>query len=136
MKELLHQYYIIPNRDLQFMRASISPCFDALDRMVETGKGGSYTQVVYGPGGGRLALMSGQTLATAFVPLSGGAQAVDSVSLQIDNWNVTPMWAGLSGAGLVQINVTIPGGLSTGDVPLLATVGGAQTPSVVVISLQ
>jgi len=67
---------------------------------------------------------------------SGAAQAVDAVSVTIDNWNVTPMWAGLSGAGLVQINLTIPGGLSTGDVPLVATVGGAPTPSVVVISLQ
>jgi RHS repeat-associated protein len=31
---------------------------------------------VYGPGGGKLALMSGQTLAKGFVPLSGGATAV------------------------------------------------------------
>jgi len=36
----------------------------------------------------------------------------------------------------VQINLTIPGGLGTGDVPLVATVGGSQTPSTVVIALQ
>jgi uncharacterized protein (TIGR03437 family) len=58
------------------------------------------------------------------------------VWVQIGNWNVTPSFAGLSGAGLVQINLTIPGGQGTGDVPLVATVGGAQTPSGVVITLQ
>jgi uncharacterized protein (TIGR03437 family) len=58
------------------------------------------------------------------------------VSLLINNENVTPGFAGLSGAGLYQINLTVPAGLGTGDVPLLATVGGAQTPSTVVISLQ
>jgi RHS repeat-associated protein len=55
---------------------SIGLTFDALDRMVEQARGTSYTQIVYGPGGGKLALMSGQTLAKGFVPLSGGATAV------------------------------------------------------------
>jgi RHS repeat-associated protein len=35
---------------------------------------------VYGPGGNKLALMSGQTLAKGFVPLSGGATAVYNAS--------------------------------------------------------
>jgi hypothetical protein len=51
---------------------SIGLTYDAQGRMVEQNRGGSYTQIVYGPGGGKLALMSGQTLAKAFVPLSGG----------------------------------------------------------------
>jgi RHS repeat-associated protein len=34
---------------------------------VELSNGGSYTQFVYGPGGGKLALMNGQTLQKAFV---------------------------------------------------------------------
>jgi RHS repeat-associated protein len=50
--------------------------FDALDRMVEQNRGGSYTQIVYGANGGKLALMRGQTLGKAFVPLAGGATAV------------------------------------------------------------
>ena len=50
--------------------------FDALDRMVEQNRSGSYTQIVYGPLGNKLALMNGQTLSKAFVPLSGGATAV------------------------------------------------------------
>jgi RHS repeat-associated protein len=50
--------------------------YDALGRMVERDSGGTYTQVVYAPTGGKLALMSGQTLSKAFVSLSGGAVAV------------------------------------------------------------
>jgi len=50
-------------------------------------------------------------------------------------------FAGLSGAGLYQINLTLPAGLGTGDVPLVGAVGvlgegAVQTPPGVVISLQ
>src|SRR5579871_259522 len=44
--------------------------------MVEQASGGSYTQILYSPTGGKLALMNGQTLQKAFVPLIGGAEAV------------------------------------------------------------
>ena len=50
--------------------------YDALGRMVERESGGTYTQVVYAPTGGKLAIMSGQTLQKGFVPLSGGSVAV------------------------------------------------------------
>jgi RHS repeat-associated protein len=50
--------------------------YDALGRMVEQNRSGAYTQIVYGPSGAKLALMSGSTLLKAFVPLPGGAQAV------------------------------------------------------------
>lgn len=53
--------------------------FDALDRMVEQNRSGTYTEIVYSPGGAKLALMSGtggQTLQNAFVPLPGQATAV------------------------------------------------------------
>jgi len=56
--------------------AGVGLTFDALDRMVEQNRNGSYTQVVYGPSGTKLALMNGQALGKAFVPLSGGATAV------------------------------------------------------------
>ena len=55
---------------------SIGLTFDALDRMVEQNRSGSYTQIVYAPQGNKLALMNGQTLSKGFVPLSGGATAV------------------------------------------------------------
>ena len=54
--------------------------FDALGRMVEQASGASYTQILYGPSGGKLALMNGQTLQKARVPLLGGAQAVYNAS--------------------------------------------------------
>lgn len=50
--------------------------FDALDRMVEQNRSGVHTQVVYGPSGGRLALMNGQSLVKAFIPLPGQSAAV------------------------------------------------------------
>jgi uncharacterized protein (TIGR03437 family) len=67
--------------------------------------------------------------------------ATYTVSLQINNTGVAPMWAGLSAAGLGQINLTIPPGLGTGDVPLVAGISGGHTPlyvtpSYVVISLE
>ncbi|HYA16367.1 MAG TPA: hypothetical protein VEF06_02820, partial [Bryobacteraceae bacterium] len=59
------------------------------------------------------------------------------VTLTINGKTVIPTFAGQSSeAGLYQINLTIPASLGTGDVPLVATVGGVSTPSGVVISLQ
>ena len=49
--------------------------YDALGRAVEA-HGASYTQIVYGPQGNKIALMSGQNLTKSFVPLPGGATAV------------------------------------------------------------
>ena len=49
--------------------------YDALGRMVENNVSGAYTQIVYSPIG-RFALMNGQSLLKAFVPLPTGATAV------------------------------------------------------------
>ena len=57
------------------------------------------------------------------------------MTLSIAGKSVSPFFAGETGAGLYQLNVTIPSGLGSGDVTLQAFVGGAQTP-VVMISLQ
>jgi RHS repeat-associated protein len=50
--------------------------YDALGRMVEQNRSGTYTQIVYDPTSTKLALMSAQTLQKAFVPLAGGSMAV------------------------------------------------------------
>jgi RHS repeat-associated protein len=55
---------------------SVSLTYDALGRMVEQNRNGSYTQIVYAPNGGKLALMNGQSLQKAFMPLPGGGTAV------------------------------------------------------------
>ncbi|HLK67471.1 MAG TPA: IPT/TIG domain-containing protein [Bryobacteraceae bacterium] len=67
---------------------------------------------------------------------SGAARTTNPVTLRINNVSVTPAFAGLSGAGLYQINLTIPSGLGTGDVPIQAGVGGVETPAGVLISLR
>jgi RHS repeat-associated protein len=55
---------------------NVSLTFDALDRMIEQNRSGAYTQIVYDPSGAKLALMNGQSLVKAFVPLPGQATAV------------------------------------------------------------
>ena len=67
---------------------------------------------------------------------SEAAPTINSVKVKINGVNVPPAFAGLSGAGLYQFNLTIPSGLGTGDVSLQGVVGGVQTPSGAVISLQ
>ncbi len=49
-------------------------------RMVELNRSGVYGEIVYTPSGDKLALMNGQSLVKAFVPLTGGATAIYSSS--------------------------------------------------------
>jgi uncharacterized protein (TIGR03437 family) len=136
--------------------AQFAPSFFLLDAKHVAGiilrADGSYD--IIGPTGTSLgyptvAAKAGDTIAlfgTGFGPtnpsvapgqgFSEAAPTTNSVTLRINNVSITPTFAGLSGAGLYQINLTIPPGLSTGDVSVQATVGGVQTPSGVVISLQ
>ena len=67
---------------------------------------------------------------------AGAASTTNAVQLTIAGKPVTPAFAGLSSAGLYQINVTVPAGLGTGDVTLLSTTAGVQTQAGVVLSLQ
>jgi RHS repeat-associated protein len=55
---------------------TVGAAFNALGRMVEQNRSNVYTEIVYSPAGDKLALMSGQTLQSAFIPLPGGAKAV------------------------------------------------------------
>ncbi|MGH9393802.1 MAG: RHS repeat-associated core domain-containing protein, partial [Terriglobales bacterium] len=48
---------------------------DALGRAVEAAKSGGTVEFLYGPGGGKLAVMKGATLVRSDVPLPGGAEA-------------------------------------------------------------
>jgi RHS repeat-associated protein len=59
---------------------AVSISYDALGRMVEQSRTGGYTQIAYSPVGSKLALMNGQTLQKALVPLSGGSLAIYSAS--------------------------------------------------------
>jgi RHS repeat-associated protein len=56
---------------------TVNLAYDALGRMIEqTQAGPSYTQILYGPTGQKLALMGGQAVTKAFIPLPAGATAV------------------------------------------------------------
>jgi RHS repeat-associated protein len=57
---------------------AVGATYDAIGRMVEQNRNGAYTELVYSPGGSKLALMNGQTLQKAFVPLPAAATAVYS----------------------------------------------------------
>jgi uncharacterized protein (TIGR03437 family) len=70
------------------------------------------------------------------LPAGPAPQTDNPVTLSINNNTVAADFAGLSEAGLYQINVTVPAGLGMGDLPLLANVSFAQTQLGVVIPLQ
>jgi RHS repeat-associated protein len=53
--------------------STVAMTYDALGRWVERAAGGGYTQAIYSPDGRKLALASGQSVATAYVALPGGA---------------------------------------------------------------
>jgi uncharacterized protein (TIGR03437 family) len=144
--------------------AQFGPSFSLLDRRNVAGiilrsdgsgayDGGSYD--IAGPTGTSLgyktvAAKAGDSLilfGTGFGPTTpavptgkayaGDAATTNSVQLLINNIPVSPVFSGMTSAGLYQINVApVPAGLGIGDVPLVATVGGFSTPLGVVLSLQ
>jgi hypothetical protein len=72
--------------------STVTLTFDALGRVVEQLKNATYTQIVYGSAGEKLALMSGQTLQRAFVAMPAGASAVYTAS-GLDHYQHTD-WLG------------------------------------------
>lgn len=143
--------------------APISPAFSLLDakhvaaiilRSDGTGAYGGGTYDVAGPTGTSLgyktvAAKGGDTVVlygVGFGPTnppvpagrlySGAAATTNPVQVTIGGVAVTSFFAGLSQAGLYQINITIPKGLVTGDVALASNTAGVQTQAGVVISLQ
>jgi uncharacterized protein (TIGR03437 family) len=127
--------------------------------IIRTDNSGAYAGGVYdiiGPTGSSLgfatkAAKAGDTVelfAVGFGPttpavpaghaFSGAAPipATSNLSVTVGGTAITPDFAGMTGAGLFQINLKIPPGLGSGDLPLSAIVGGASTPNNVVISVQ
>ena len=67
---------------------------------------------------------------------SGAAPTVARVTVYIGGEPVTPSFAGLSSAGLYQLNITIPSALPTGDATIQGAVSNSVTQDGVVIALQ
>jgi uncharacterized protein (TIGR03437 family) len=58
---------------------------------------------------------------------SGAYATANAVTVTIGGVSAEVLWAGLSAAGLDQINVQIPSGLADGDHPVIAAVAGNST---------
>jgi uncharacterized protein (TIGR03437 family) len=71
----------------------------------------------------------------AGMAFSGAAPVNNAFSLYMNNIFVAPLFVGLSGAGLYQINLVVPPGLGMGDIPIQASIGGMQTQKGIVFSL-
>jgi virginiamycin B lyase len=72
---------------------------------------------------------AGQVLTAAY-------PAATRVTVTIGGLNAAVVWAGLTEAGLNQLNVTVPGLLPNGDAAVVATVGGVQSQPGLFIPVQ
>ena len=92
------------------------------------------TLVVYGVGFGptKTAVAAGSVYASATSTTNTVSVAIGGVA--VPQADVT--FSGLVGAGLYQLNIVVPSNPGTGDKAIVAAVGGAQTQSGVLLSLQ
>jgi uncharacterized protein (TIGR03437 family) len=88
------------------------------------------TLVIYGVGFGP----TSQTV-PAGRAFYGASPTNSPVTVTIGGVNAAVAFAGIVGAGLYQINVTVPN-VPAGDQPIQATVNGVQTPTGPVVTLQ
>jgi uncharacterized protein (TIGR03437 family) len=146
------------------MLSPFAPSFNLLDGMHISGiilrpdgsgryGGGSYD--VLGPDGGFISglfTMAAQTgdrvvlfgvgfgptnpIVPAGAVFSGSAPITNPYQLQINSVPVQPSFVGMSSAGLYQINLTVPGYLGQGDVPIQGMVGGMSTQTGVLFPLR
>jgi len=69
----------------------------------------------------------------------GLSSTTNTVTLTIGNTSLVPTFSGISQTGVYQFNFTVPAGLGTGDVPIVASVAGMSTSAgepTAVIALQ
>jgi uncharacterized protein (TIGR03437 family) len=67
--------------------------------------------------------------ASSGLVFSGAYPTTNPVTVTIGGVAAAVSFAGLVGAGLYQINITVPAGLTAGDNAVVATVGGYSSPS-------
>jgi RHS repeat-associated protein len=69
-------YSSVTNRMTNITIDSVNLTYDALGRMVEQNRSGTYSEIMYAPTGEKIEIMNGQSYTKAFVALPGGAVAV------------------------------------------------------------
>jgi uncharacterized protein (TIGR03437 family) len=67
---------------------------------------------------------------------SGAASTVGAVTATIGGVNAAVQFAGISAAGLYQINVAVPAGLASGDQSLIMMTGGLSTQSGMFVTMK
>jgi uncharacterized protein (TIGR03437 family) len=89
------------------------------------------TLVLYGVGFGPTTptVLAGQAY-------SGASRTNSPVTVTIGGVSASVAFAGISEAGLYQLNVTVPTNTGSGDQALQATVNGVQTPLGPVVTVQ
>jgi uncharacterized protein (TIGR03437 family) len=124
--------------------ARFAPSFNLLDAkhvagiIVRSDGSGAYgggTYDIIGPTGSSLGYPTVAAKAGDTVELFGVGFGPTNPAVPAGAVYAGSSFAGETSAGLYQLNVTIPSGLGSGDVSLQASVGGVQTP-VVMISVQ
>jgi RHS repeat-associated protein len=92
---------------------TLSATYDALGRMVELNNSGSYTETVYGLGGEKLALMSGQTLQKSFIATPSGTAVFTSSGLSYfrhSDWLGSSRFASTTGRTMYSSSAYAPFG--------------------------
>lgn len=79
--------------------------------------------------------------ATTPAPVNGGvviaaAPLVRNPVFLIDDLQATVQFAGLTATGVYQFNVVVPAGVRPGNVPVVATMGGFTTPSLLLTAVR
>jgi uncharacterized protein (TIGR03437 family) len=67
---------------------------------------------------------------------SGTARLTNNLTVTVGGVPATVQFAGIVTTGLYQINIVIPAGLTAGDQPVIATVGGVASPAGVNLAVQ
>jgi uncharacterized protein (TIGR03437 family) len=69
--------------------------------------------------------------------VSGAPKLANPITVQIGGVSgIVPTFAGLTYAGVYQINVTIPASTPKGDIPISVTIGGVSSPQPALITVQ
>ena len=69
-------------------------------------------------------------------PVTSAAVTVNPVTVTIGGVAAKVAYSGIVGAGLYQINVTVPDGISSGDQPIRASVSGLQSGAGTVVTIR